>query len=74
MIFHKVPSRFLQDCDECGVDTGDYDWKKRIWSPTKEQFDDITDRAEHYAGNSLDAAPAGLKVAARAFLKSVGRI
>ena len=67
-----LPGRFIQDCEECGCDVGDYDARTRKWQGTPEQLEELRDRAEHYTDPAgPDAAPAGLKVAAQFLLKAL---
>jgi hypothetical protein len=69
--YYKLPPRFIQDCHECGVDVGFYDHEPQLLvNPTHDQLRELRSRAEYYADtNGPDAAPPGLKVAAKALLK-----
>lgn len=66
----KLPPRFIQDCQECGCDVGEYAGGQL--QATDEQLAELRSRAAHYADAfGPDAAPAGLKGAAKALLKAL---
>jgi hypothetical protein len=66
----NLPGRFIQDCQECDCDVGDYTDRTLIASD--KQLAELRNRAEHYAhAYGPDAAPAGLKGAAKALLKAL---
>jgi hypothetical protein len=72
--WYKLPPRFIQDCEECGVDVGEY-ISGGFLCADKEQLAELRNRAEFYAdANGPDAAPPGLKVAAKALLKKMAAI
>lgn len=68
-IWYKLPPRFIQDCQECDVDVGEY--TGGFLKATDAQLAELRNRAEHYADDGPDAAPAGLKVAAKALLRKL---
>lgn len=73
-IWYKLPPRFIQDCQECGCDVGEY-IDGGFLCATPEQLHELRSRAEFYANvNGPDAAPPGLKVAAKAVLRSLERL
>lgn len=72
-IWYKLPPRFIQDCTECDCDVGEY--SNGFLLATGAQLSELRNRAEHYAdANGPDAAPAGLKVAAKAVLRALGKL
>jgi hypothetical protein len=74
MIQIKLPPRFIRDCEECDCDIGDYDYGRRMLSATPMQLAELKNRAAYYADvNGPDAAPAGLKCAAKALLRALDR-
>lgn len=68
----KLPPRFIQDCLECDCDVGDY--RNGILNANLAQLAELRSRAEYYAdAYGPDAAPAGLKGAAKALLKALDK-
>lgn len=67
----KLPGGFIRDCEECGVDVGEYNPRLRSLTCTPDQLADLKDRAGHYAGGSLDAAPLWMRPAAKALLRAI---
>ena len=71
---YKLPPRFIQDSLECGVDVGEYVAGGYL-DATPEQLSELRNRAEFYAdAYGPDAAPPGLKNAARGLLKAMTRL
>lgn len=69
-VWYKLPPRFIQDCLECDCDVGEY--SNGFLCATDEQISELRSRAEFYAdAHGPDAAPPGLKVAAKAVLRSL---
>lgn len=72
-----LPPRFIEDCDECGCDIGEIlirspTARRTLLRSTPEQYAELRNRAEHYAHvHGPDAAPAGLKAAAKALLAAM---
>jgi len=60
---YRLPYEFIRDCEECDVDIGDY--ANGYLIATSDQFENLKDRAKHYATGSLDAAPGRLIGAAK---------
>lgn len=72
-IWYKLPPRFIQDCLECDCDVGEY--SGGFLCATDAQLKELRSRAEFYAdANGPDAAPAGLKTAAKALLRNLERL
>ena len=72
-IWFKLPPRFIQDCHECDCDVGEY--SNGFLCATPEQLAELRSRAEFYANAyGPDAAPAGLKGAAKALLKALAGV
>ena len=76
-----LPPRFIQDCLECACDVGEvirYQSKgKTLLESTPEQYAELRDRAQYYAGEGSPDGMGdggGLKRAARALLKSMDAI
>lgn len=70
-IGYKLPPRFIQDCQECDIDVGEYS-PGGFLCANQEQLAELRNRAEFYTdANGPDAAPVGLKVAAKALLKKL---
>lgn len=68
----RLPPRFIQDCEESGLDVGTYASGKLTASPA--QIADLRNRAQHYAhADGPDQAPRGLKRAAQALLAALDR-
>jgi hypothetical protein len=68
----KLPPRFIQDCLECDCDVGSYE--NGHLTATDDQLAELRSRAKFYAdAYGPDAAPAGLKSAAKALLKALDR-
>lgn len=74
--YYRLPPRFIQDCLECGCDVGFYDEVPQLLiNPTPDQLRELRSRAEYYAdAHGPDAAPRGLKVAAKALLKRMNAL
>lgn len=69
--WYKLPPRFIRDCQECDCDVGEY-IDGGFLCATPEQMSELRNRAEFYAdANGPDAAPPGLKTAAKALLKKL---
>lgn len=72
-IWYKLPPRFIQDCLECDCDVGEY--FGGFLCATVEQLSELRNRAEFYTNaNGPDAAPPGLKSAAKALLRALERL
>jgi len=69
---YKLPPRFIEDCLECGSDVGDYAGGRL--TADNAQLAELRGRAEHYAFDGVDMAPAGLKASARAVLAALDRV
>lgn len=73
-IWYKLPPRFIQDCLECDCDVGEY-IAGGFLCATDEQISELRNRAEFYSNaHGPDAAPAGLKTAAKALLRALERL
>jgi hypothetical protein len=71
--WYKLPPRFIRDCLECDVDVGETQGPFLLATPA--QLAELRSRAEFYAdANGPDAAPAGLKTAAKALLKKMSAL
>lgn len=69
----KLPPRFIQDCLECDCDVGEYQGGSLC--ATDAQLSELISRAQFYAdAHGPDAAPAGLKTAAKALLRSLEKL
>ncbi len=72
-IWYKLPPRFIQDCLECDCDVGEY--ADGFLLASADQVDELRSRADFYAdANGPDAAPAGLKGAAKALIKKLDQL
>jgi hypothetical protein len=72
-VWYKLPPRFIGDCLECDCDVGEYSNGFLLATPA--QAAELRSRAEFYAdANGPDAAPAGLKGAAKALLKKMSAL
>ncbi len=69
---YKLPPRFIEDCIECGVTVGGYEGGYLY--AIDSEIAELRNRAEYYADAAgPDAAPAGLKGAAKSLLKAMAR-
>jgi hypothetical protein len=72
MITLRLPPRFIQDCLDCDCDVGDY--SRGQLTASYIQLAELKNRAAYYADrNGPDAAPTGLKSAAKALLRALDR-
>jgi hypothetical protein len=64
-----ISNMFIRDCIECDCDIGEWDGRRLTASP--EQLHELRSRAEHYAGEHVDACDYGLIRSARAVIKKL---